>query len=73
MWVRSKYQDSKFVKTESMYHVNWGWYGISDGYYEYGVFSKNSRVCIENGVDSGDIATDDFNYTWDFHTVIYSF
>lgn len=73
MWVRTLYADSQFVRTDTMYHVNWGWNGQADGYYDYGVFSTTARKAIEHGIDSGSTISGDFNYTWDFHTVIYSF
>lgn len=58
------------VRTENLFHINWGWQGLSDGYYTQGVFDTSQRVTTESGVDTGSMSSR-HQYTWDYRTIVY--
>lgn len=53
------------------YHINWGWYGKSDGYYAKGVFNTTSRYGRDDEYDLV-TSTATHEYTWDFRLVTYN-
>lgn len=58
------------VRTENLFHINWGWLGQSDGYYTQGVFDTSQRVDTEAGVDTGHMSSR-HQYTWNYRTIVY--
>lgn len=59
-----------YIRTENLFHINWGWQGMSDGYYSQGVFDTSKRVATESGVDAGYMSSRN-QYTWDYRTIVY--
>ncbi|MBO7323002.1 MAG: C10 family peptidase [Bacteroidales bacterium] len=56
----------------NLFHINWGWNGTNDGYFEQGVFDITNRHSIETGFDSGANSTQSSNYTWNYRIITYS-
>ena len=56
--------------TDNMFHINWGWRGLSDGYYDQGVFDSSQRIERDTTIDVN-TGTNPGVYTWDFRTVTY--
>lgn len=54
------------------YHINWGWQGLSDGYYKIGVFTTSSRSAIDSEIDYQETGTNPGSYTWTYRIVLYS-
>lgn len=72
IYVRKVYNETgSYLRTESFFHINWGWQGWSDGYYTQGVFDTSKRQAVEAGVDFG-YSAGSYNYTWDYRTITYS-
>lgn len=59
------------LRTEHLFHINWGWQGTSDGYYHQGVFDTTQRVTEDQTVDTNN-GTLDRCYTWNYRTITYS-
>ena len=57
---------------KNILHINWGWNGDFDGYYDEGVFNTTMRLSIEEGLDSGKGWNENRNYTMLYRTVVYS-
>ena len=53
------------------FHINWGWKGDCDGYYDEGVFDTTDRSNIENDFDSGSSLQKAY-YTWNYRVVLYN-
>ena len=53
------------------YHINWGWYGKSDGYYKKGVFRTSQRSDVDSTYDSGLISSNYHHYYKNFRMVTY--
>lgn len=53
-----------------LYHINWGWSGKSDGYFNAGVFNTSQRVSISS-IDSGEEHSSPSNYHFDFSVITY--
>ena len=60
------------LMNDSFYHINWGWEGACDGYYTKGVFNTTDRQSIDAMIDSGDVAVNQHNYTWNYRLITYS-
>ncbi len=72
LFVRKVFDDSdNYLRTENLFHINWGWGSISDGYYNQGVFNTTRRIDIDSGYDSG-AGGAVYNYTWNYRTIIHS-
>ncbi len=56
---------------KNIFHINWGWRGDCDGYYDEGVFDTTDRSDIENSFDSGSSLTKAY-YTWNYRVVLYT-
>ncbi|MCQ2160748.1 MAG: C10 family peptidase [Bacteroidales bacterium] len=54
----------------NFYHINWGYAGASDGYYEKGVFKTTSRYTRDLEYDRN-TSEYDLEFTWDFRLVTY--
>lgn len=52
------------------YHINWGWGGAADGYYNSGVFNTDNRA-FYTSLDPGSTASDSHNYTSYYHIITY--
>lgn len=61
---------AEVVKRENLFHINWGWNGKNDGYYERGVFDSTKRI-TQDEMDKND-DTVLARFTWDYATVTYS-
>ena len=73
IYVRKVYNEvGSYLRTESMFHINWGWRGQDDGYFLQGVFDTSQRQDTETGVDPGTSSTPSRNYTWNYRTITYS-
>lgn len=71
--LRDVYDDTgKHIRTDRYLHINWGWNGISDGYYDIGVFDTTKRKEIDPIVDSGSADSSPHKYTWNYRTITYS-
>ena len=54
----------EFNHTVDLQHINWGWYGIGNGYYNTGVFNT---TCCQH-LDYKDAApSDNYNYNYNLH------
>lgn len=59
---------------KSYLHINWGWNGDRDGYYECGVFDttagsfKDEEIDSNTSLDSGGVEA---NYFWTYRIVTY--
>ena len=53
------------------YHINWGWYGMSDGYYSKGVFRTSQRSETDSIVDTQVVNSDYRHYYKNFRMVTY--
>ncbi len=53
------------------YHINWGWYGMSDGYYSKGVF-KTSQRNSKDSVDTQNVDASYHNFYKNFRMVTYA-
>jgi len=51
------------------YHINWGWSGMSDGYFKKGVFKTTSRY-EKDDIDTV-LGTSAGKYTWNYRLVTY--
>lgn len=66
----------RYTYTGHFFHINWGWNGHRDGYYNLGVFNSNNGVFSDSIYDdpsllhSGGVAN---NYNVDFAIIDYSF
>ncbi len=59
------------------HHINWGWGGKCDGYYNVHDFDVSSRQFTDGVIDSQTASISDpnacnYNYTWDIWTVTYT-
>lgn len=52
------------------YHINWGWHGASDGYYNQCVFNTDERQFVAS-IDPGTTASPSSQYTWFFEVITY--
>ena len=79
-WVMDGLIVKQYVRTstgqvfdiKNILHINWGWKGTFDGYYDEGVFNTTMRLSIEGGLDSGEVWDENRNYTMLYRTVVYS-
>lgn len=53
------------------YHINWGWYGMSDGYFKKGTFSTTDRYSVDSIIDTQPSIASASNYTWTYRLVTY--
>ncbi|MBQ6577292.1 MAG: C10 family peptidase [Bacteroidales bacterium] len=53
------------------YHINWGWYGYSDGYFKKGTFSTTDRYSVDSVIDTETRQVQARNYTWNYRLVTY--
>jgi hypothetical protein len=60
------------VSTEKLFHINWGWNSVFDGYFNQGVFDTTKQVAIDNEIDSGSKGTENSYFTWNYRTIMYS-
>lgn len=65
-------ESGKLIRTDRFLHINWGWRGASDGYYDIGVFDTTKRKEIDPIVDPGTVVSTPQKYTWDYRTITYS-
>lgn len=73
LYTRKVYGETgTYLRTENMFHINWGWRGIDDGYYIQGVFNTSQRQDTEVAIDSGDVSHPSSNFTWNYRTITYS-
>lgn len=73
IYVRKVYTETNdYLRTENLFHINWGWGGICDGYYSQGVFDTSQRQDTEAGIDPGVSVQPSYSYTWNYSTVSYS-
>ena len=73
IYVRKVYGETgNYLRTENLFHINWGWAGLDDGYYTQGVFDTSKRQGIEAGVDPNFGTGSSYNYTWNYRTITYS-
>ncbi len=56
---------------ENYYHINWGWYGMSDGYYSKGIF-KTSQRNSKDSVDTQNADASYHNFYKNFRMVTYA-
>ncbi|MDO4770891.1 C10 family peptidase [Porphyromonas sp.] len=68
--------NSEVVATEkesrTLVHCNFGWRGIADGYYYFGVFNtKSGPVEVDKQVDPKELKKGDCDFTW--HTSVITF
>ncbi|HIZ86497.1 MAG TPA: C10 family peptidase [Candidatus Coprenecus stercoravium] len=68
---KKRFANNELLGTENLFHINWGWNGVSDGYYNQGVFDTTKRVDVDDNIDRED-STNVHNYTWNYRTVTYS-
>lgn len=54
-----------------LYHINWGWRGRNDGYFNAGIFSIADRVSTAS-VDPGTMSSESYNYSFGFHIITYT-
>ena len=56
-----------------LFHINWGWNGIRDGYYDYGVFDTGRNHLLDSIIDTDDssINVEDHHYFFDFSLIEY--
>ena len=54
-----------------LYHINWGWRGRNDGYFNAGIFSIADRLSTAS-VDPGTMRPESYNYTFGFHIITYT-
>ena len=57
------------------YHINWGWHGAMDGYYDKGLFDTTQRRLYDSQIDSLTYhygLKEDHWYTWTYRMVTYS-
>ena len=74
IYVRKVYGETgDYLRTENLFHINWGWNGLDDGYYSQGVFDTSQRPDTEFGVDPGTVSIPSSKYTWNYRTVTYTF
>lgn len=73
LYTRKVYgENGDYMRTENMFHINWGWRGQDDGYYSQGVFDTSKRVDTESGIDPGSVSQPYSKYTWNYRTITYS-
>lgn len=66
-----KIDTKEVLRTDHLFHINWGWRGESDGYYHQGVFDTTQRVEEDQTVDTNE-RTQNYCYTWNYRTITYS-
>lgn len=73
IYVRKVYRETGgYLRTENLFHINWGWRGMDDGYFNQGVFDTSQRQDTESGVDPGSVSSPSSKYTWNYRTITYS-
>lgn len=73
LYTRKVYSETgEYMRTENMFHINWGWNGSGDGYFMQGVFDTSQRQDTQAGVDPGNVVSPSKNYTWNYRTITYS-
>ena len=73
IYVRKVYGETgDYLRTENLFHINWGWNGLDDGYYSQGVFDTSQRLDTEFGVDPGTVSIPSSKYTWNYRTITYT-
>lgn len=70
-WVIDGYLYSQSVL---LFHINWGWNGYRDGYYDYGVFDSGATHIPDPIIDNGNsYSGPEYNYFFSFTIIEYSF
>ena len=54
-----------------LYHINWGSFGMNDGYFEAGVFSIADPVDYAS-IDPETMRSETFNYSYGYHILTYT-
>ncbi len=73
IYVRKVYGETgNYLRTENLFHINWGWRGMDDGYYTQGVFDTSQRQDTRSGIDPGTVSSPSSKYTWNYRTITYS-
>lgn len=54
-----------------LYHINWGWRGKNDGYFNGGVFSIADRLSTSS-IDPGTMRPESYNYSFRFQIITYT-
>ena len=56
------------------FHINWGWHGAMDGYFNCGVFDATDRVFWDSVIDAntyGMTTSGNYDYTWTYRMITY--
>ena len=53
-----------------MFHVNWGWHGAGDGYYDCGIFDTSQKA-DEDDIDDNAGYPGYYNFTRQFRMITY--
>ncbi len=68
-YLREVYEHNYIVE---VFHINWGWKGSRDGYYNVGIFNTSNRRG-KSPVDAFIIDEGEHqNFTWNYHVITYS-
>ena len=59
--------DGYYVNT---YHINWGWYGAGDGYFNIGIFDPSQRSGLSS-YDPGTLPNDIYSFIKSFYVITY--
>ena len=59
--------DGYYVNT---YHINWGWYGAGDGYFNIGIFDPAQRSGLSS-YDPGTLPNDIYSFIKSFYVITY--
>lgn len=68
---RDRVLSGEVLESKSYFHINWGWRGVGDGYYEQGVFDTAERAELDD-IDSGAVSNPNYNFNVAYRTLTYS-
>ena len=68
---RNRVLSGEVLESKSYFHVNWGWNGEGDGYYEQGVFDTAERTESDD-MDSGEAPSVNYDFNIAYRTLTYT-
>lgn len=75
-----KYKDGRIytsttidqIKTEKLIHVNWGYEGDRDGYFNQAVFDSHNALCVQEESTRSSVDCESDNYSDGIYLISYS-
>jgi hypothetical protein len=64
--------NNEFIRTDNLFHINWGWRGSYDGYFAQGTFNITSSIEIDPSKNRLTKDSESYNYTFNYRVITYS-